>query len=65
MAERNTGMVRCIECRHGEYMQWFRNPIICQCTVHNEKFVAEAKRLCEDYSARTSGKPEITHYDHY
>jgi len=65
MAERSKGMVRCIECSNGKYMQWFRNPVICQCSIYREKFVAEAKRLCDEYTKRTNTKVEITHYDHY
>lgn len=65
MAERNKGMVYCIKCKHGSFMQWFNNPIICQCAVYHEKFVAESKRLCEEYRPRTDTNIEITHYDHY
>lgn len=65
MAEHSKGMVRCIECRHGNYMQWYHNPIICKCAIFDEKFVAEARRLCDDYEERTNAEPEITHYDHY
>lgn len=65
MAERSKGMVRCIQCRHGKYMQWFHNPVICQCSIYNEKFVAEAKRICEEYAERTNTNIEVIHYDHY
>lgn len=64
MAEKKTVMVRCIACKHGEYMQWFSNPVICRCKLYEEKFVAESRRICEDYQERV-GKAEITHYDHY
>ena len=23
-------MVKCFECKHGRYMQWMKNPIICE-----------------------------------
>lgn len=58
------GMIRCIRCKHGTYMQWFKNPIICRCAIYNEKFVAESKHLCEDFIERQE-EAEITHYDHY
>ena len=64
MAEKNKGMVKCIDCRRGTYMQWFRNPIICECNLLHERFVAESQRFCEDFEER-SDKVEVTHYDHY
>ncbi|MBQ9560477.1 MAG: hypothetical protein IJ762_09615 [Bacteroidaceae bacterium] len=65
MAERVKGMVQCINCKNGTYMQWFKNPIICKCNIFNEKFVAEAKHICEEFAKRPSEKVEVTHYDHY
>lgn len=59
-------MVRCYECKHGKYMQWMKNPIICECKLTNERFVAEARRMCPRYEdAPRKGAPEITHYEHY
>ena len=63
MAAKNE-MVRCIECKHGKYMQWFENPIICHCNILNEKFVAESKHLCVDFE-KTNAKREVQHFDHY
>ena len=57
-------MVRCLDCKHGTYMQWYKNPIICRCEVLEEKTVAESKRVCKDYERRNS-EPEIEHFDHY
>ncbi len=63
---KNSFMVSCIHCKHGTFKQWFHNPIICQCNVFNEKFVAEARRICNDFEARSEGKPiEVAHLDHY
>ncbi len=57
-------MIQCLNCKHGTFMQWFHNPIICQCNMFNERFVAEAKHNCEEYEERH--KPgEVTHYDKY
>lgn len=59
-------MVRCYDCKHGKYMQWMKNPIICECTLNDERFVAEAKRICTRYEhIQRQNEPEITHYDHY
>lgn len=59
-------MVRCYDCKHGKYMQWMKNPIICECTWTGERFVAEARRICSRYEdAHRKDAPEITHYDHY
>lgn len=59
-------MVKCFECKHGKYMQWMKNPIICECNWTGERYVAEAKRLCARYEANTSLEtPPITHFDHY
>ena len=49
-----------------KYMQWMKNPIICECNWTGERYVAEAKRLCSRFEENTSREtPEITHYDHY
>ena len=59
-------MVKCYNCKHGKYMQWMKNPIICECNSTGERYVAEAKRLCSRFEENTSREtPEITHYDHY
>ena len=46
-------------------MQWMKNPVICECDILKERFVAEAKRLCPTFEQSNQTKPEITHYDHY
>lgn len=59
-------MIKCYDCKHGKYMQWMKNPIICECELTNERFVAEAKRICGRYEVRKgNGTPNITHYDQY
>ena len=62
--EKNKDMVRCIECKHGSYMQWFQNPIICNCQLYNEKFVAASRRVCPSFEKRAK-TPEVTHFYHY
>lgn len=64
MAEKNKGMVQCIHCKRGTFMQWFQNPIICECAILRERYVAEAKRFCENFVERTA-PVEVTHYNHY
>ncbi|MBQ8050995.1 MAG: hypothetical protein IJ197_05410 [Bacteroidaceae bacterium] len=64
MADKVKNMVQCLHCKHGTFMQWFQNPIICQCDIFNERFVAETRRYCDEYE-KCSTKPEIAHYDHY
>ena len=59
-------MVKCYNCKYGQYMQWMKNPIICECTRTGERYVAEAKRLCDRFEETTRMEaPKITHYDHY
>ena len=60
----NPNMIQCIHCKHGKFMQWMKNPIICECSITNERFVAEAKRLCSTLE-RTQAEPQITHYKNY
>ena len=59
-----TTMVRCIDCKNGEFMQWFQNPIICQCNILDERMVAEAQRLC-GFFTQSNKAPEVKHYDKY
>lgn len=56
--------VQCLRCKHGQFMQWFDNPVIASCKINNERQVAEAKRLCKWFAASTS-EPVIEHYDSY
>lgn len=66
MAGNKDKMVKCYNCKYGKYMQWMKNPIICECNWTGERYVAEAKRLCSRFEENTSREtPEITHYDHY
>lgn len=66
MATDKTTMIQCIHCKHGKFMQWMKNPIICECELlSNERFVAEAKKLCSLYEESKTETPEITHYDSY
>ncbi|MBQ1973898.1 MAG: hypothetical protein II222_06145 [Paraprevotella sp.] len=58
-------MIQCINCKHGRYMQWMKNPIICECQVQKERFVAESRRQCPLFEQRYTGEAEIVHYDHY
>lgn len=58
-------MVQCIHCTHGHFMQWMRNPIICECDLMQERFVAEARRLCTFYEDAGTREPDITHYEQY
>ncbi|MBP5769808.1 MAG: hypothetical protein J6W75_00395 [Bacteroidaceae bacterium] len=58
--------VRCLDCRHGVFYQYFRNPIVNDCLISGERNVAESRRICSDFSPRTDGQPpQITHYDSY
>ena len=43
MAGNKDKMVKCYDCKHGKYMQWMKNPIICECNWTGERYVAEAK----------------------
>ena len=49
MAGNKDKMVKCYDCKHGKYMQWMKNPIICECNWTGERYVAEAKRLCSRF----------------
>ena len=59
------GFVFCMECRHATFMQWFENPVITQCHVHNERFVAQSNRNCKDFEPSNVAEPEIQHFDSY
>ncbi|MCM1108789.1 MAG: hypothetical protein NC388_07015 [Clostridium sp.] len=58
-------MTQCIHCKHGKFMQWMKNPIICECTLSEERFVAEAVKLCPLFERSNNPNPEITHYSKY
>ncbi len=61
----NDNMVTCLQCKHGRFMQWMKNPIICECRLKNERLVAASRRLCPQFEASGIDRPEVTHYDHY
>ncbi|MBP3567422.1 MAG: hypothetical protein IKA86_05930 [Paraprevotella sp.] len=66
MAANKERMIRCLECKHGRFMQWMNNPIICECAITNERQVAEAYKLCNLFNENYSQEaPSITHYDSY
>ncbi len=68
MANDKNEMVRCIDCRHGSYMQWFQNPVICYCKLFEEKTVAESKRICDNFQRRPKPidrEKDVEHHDHY
>ena len=66
MAGNKQRMVRCYDCKYGKFMQWMKNPIICECSWTKERYVAESRRICVRYEEHPDGEtPSITHYDHY
>lgn len=59
-------MIRCIECANGKFMQWFDNPVVCECSIRTViRFVANARKICSDFKPSNNPNPEITHYDTY
>lgn len=58
-------MIQCIHCKHGKYMQWMKNPIICECTLSGERYVAEARRICPSFDESGAREPQITHFSQY
>ncbi len=58
-------MVTCLQCKYGRFMQWMKNPIICECEQKNERLVAASRRICPLFEASGIDHPEVTHYDHY
>jgi len=62
---KDSNFVKCINCRHAKFMQWFENPIIAYCKLFHQRQVAEAKRNCRDFVPSNIKDPEITHYDSY
>ena len=57
-------MVKCINCKHATYKQWFQNPIIAMCMLKMSKEVAESNRICKEYAERR-GQAEVEHLDSY
>ena len=46
-------------------MQWFENPIVAECNYNNERYVAEARRICKIYEYVNNPNPTIQHFDSY
>lgn len=66
--QRNGEGIRCVECKHATYMQWFENPIIAECALLNERMVGEARRNCklfEPSGISDISQLNIQHFDHY
>lgn len=58
-------MAQCIRCKHGKFMQWMKNPIICECTLTNERFVAESLKVCAQFDPSYNETPHIEHFNQY
>ncbi len=56
--------IRCLDCANATYMQWFKNPVVCECKAFEERFVAEAKHNCDEFEKRTT-PVVIQHFDKY
>ena len=65
MAKKSTTLIRCIDCKNADFMQWFDNPIIAHCHEYEERMVAESKHLCADFIPSGVKSPVIQHFDHY
>lgn len=52
-------------CKHAKFMQWFENPIVAECNYNNERYVAEARRICKIYEYVNNPNPTIQHFDSY
>lgn len=46
-------------------MQWFKNPVIAQCHVYDERMVADSAHRCKMYEYRDNADREVQHFDHY
>lgn len=57
--------VKCLDCTHGIFMQWFQNPIIVYCKIREERTVAQTSRICRDFNPSGNLHPEVIHFDHY
>ena len=61
MAKKETKQkVRCIDCKNGTLMQWYKNPVVVQCPHLNCRDVASTLRYCT-YFKQSTGEPEIKH----
>lgn len=61
MAKKEKKLVKCATCKHASLMRWFKNPVIAECAIKHERFVAEANTLCDDYLEDKSEKYVIQH----
>lgn len=57
--------IKCFLCKHATLMQWMENPIVADCKLHHERFVAMSEHPCTQFEASGIPEPEIIHYDHY
>lgn len=64
MAKKEKNLVKCATCKHASLMRWFKNPVIAECAIKHDRFVAEANTICEDYVADKRIKP-ITQHNSY
>ena len=65
MATNYPGLIRCRNCSHATFMQWFKNPVIAYCDIREERMVADSPHLCNLFVYRDNSDRKITHYDHY
>ncbi len=57
--------VKCINCRHATFKQWFQNPVIAFCQLQGgETAVAEIRRSCYLFQPATA-TPVIEHLSSY
>lgn len=64
MAKKEKKLVKCKDCKYASLMRWFKNPVIAECAIKHERFVAESNALCEDYALDKRVKP-IKQYNSY
>lgn len=57
--------VRCMECRHATFMQWYENPIVANCSQLGERTVAQSNRVCKLFAPSGTAHPAVTHYENY
>lgn len=66
MMRKQRELIRCVDCKYAQLMQWWDNPVIAQCTLRDEREVAMSRRLCASYEP--SNKPKniqhLTSYGH-
>ncbi|MBO4598840.1 MAG: hypothetical protein IKX93_00140 [Bacteroidaceae bacterium] len=58
--------VCCLDCANGTFMQWFDNPIVCECSIRTAiRFVAKSSKICSDFRPSNNPNPEIRHFSSY